>query len=121
MDKLQKRWILIFTAVIIAGLLFLLPQLFSDKGNVAVISVDGKEYRRIDLSRVKESYDIELSGPYGYNRIRVSHGAIEVTEANCPDKVCVNMGRLKIGGGLPIACVPHRLIISIEGGGELDG
>ena len=43
-----------------------------------------------------------------------------VTEADCPDHICVLMGRLTTDGGMPIICMPHRLMIEIEDDG-LDG
>ena len=51
--------------------------------------------------------------------MHVEPGAISVTAADCPDRVCVSQGRIS-QSGMPIACVPHRLVIQIEGG-ELDG
>ena len=87
----------------------------SPTGTTAVITVDGAEYERIDLSRVKEGYDIRIETRYGYNIVHVQPGAISVAEANCPDGICVRQGRLE-GGGVPIVCMPHRLVIQIEGG-----
>lgn len=88
-------------------------------GTIAVITVDGEEYERIDLSRVQESYDIEISTQYGSNTIHVEPGRISVTAANCPDRICVAQGAID-KGGIPIVCVPHRLVVKIEGS-EIDG
>ena len=88
-------------------------------GTVAVISVDGEEYERIDLSRVEEPYDLEIATEFGRNTVHVEPGAISVISASCPDKVCVKQGKLT-GGGVPIVCMPNRLVISIEGSG-IDG
>lgn len=88
-------------------------------GSIAVISVDGVEYERIDLQSVKEPYDIEISTEYGTNIVHVEPGAISVTAASCPDKVCVKQGRMT-GGGIPIVCMPNRLVINMEGSG-IDG
>ena len=111
-------FIIIFAAVVIIGLLLYIA-LGSTGGTMAVISLDGEEYERIDLSKVEEPYDIVIKTQYGTNVIHVQPGAIGVSSADCPDKVCVNRGSIT-GGGIPIACVPHRLIISIEGG-DIDG
>ena len=45
-------------------------------------------------------------------RIRVEHGSIQVVSADCPDQVCVRQGAIS-GGYVPIACVPHGLVIDI--------
>ena len=114
MKKKTILWLLIFAAVILGGLL-LYRHLSGTGGTVAVISVDGEVRERIDLSKVRESYDLEIVTAWGRNLIHVAPGAISVTEADCPDHICVQMGELT-GGGLPIICMPHRLVIAIEGG-----
>ncbi len=105
---------LLFAVIVIGGLLstFLLGR---GEGTVAVISVDGEVLERIDLSKVRKPYDMDISTEYGHNTVHVEKGAISVSEADCPDKVCMYQGRLT-GSGIPIICMPHRLVIEIEGG-----
>ena len=119
MDKKTKIWILVFVLLGAVSLGAFLLLRGAGQGTVAVISVDGEELERIDLSRVKEAYDLEVHTGYGRNLVHVEPGAISVTEADCPDRVCVAMGRLQ-SSGVPIVCMPHHLIIQIEGG-EIDG
>ena len=82
-------------------------------GTVAVLSVNGEVYDTIDLASVAVAYERTIETDYGWNTIRVSHGAIEVTAADCPDKLCVRQGAIT-DGVLPIVCLPHRLVIQIE-------
>ena len=119
MDKKTKIWIVVLLSVVLLGLLgfFALSRLGG--GTVAVITVDGQEYQRIDLSRVTESYDIEIDTKYGHNTVHVAPGRIAVTEADCPDGICVAQGAID-RGGVPIICMPHRLVVKIEGSG-IDG
>ena len=118
-DKKTKIIIITLAVLCILGIAsFVLLKNFPT-GTVAVISVDGEEYERIDLSKVEEPYDIEIETEFGRNTVHVEPGAISVTSASCPDKVCVNQGKLS-GGGIPIVCMPNRLVISIEGSG-IDG
>ena len=116
MDRKTKKWIIILAAVVIAGLVSYCLAMSTGGGTVAVISIDGEEYERIDLSKVTESYDIELSTQYGHNTVHVEPGAISVTAADCPDGVCVAQGAIS-RGGVPIICMPHHLSVRIEGGG----
>ena len=51
---------------------------------------------------------------YGHNTVHVEPGAISVTEADCPDGICVRQGKLTTAG-VPIVCMPHRLVIEIYG------
>lgn len=115
MIKKNVFWAVLFAVICAAGIALFLALRTGGGGTVAVISINGEEYQRIDLSAVKESYDIELDTEYGHNTIHVEPGAISVTAADCPDKICVNQGRIT-GAGVPIVCIPHRLIIQIEGG-----
>lgn len=119
MDKKTKIWIGILLAVVVLGLLGFFALSHLGGGTIAVISVDGEEYRRIDLSRVTESYDIEIDTQYGHNTVHVAPGRIAVTQADCPDGICVAQGAID-RGGVPIVCMPHRLVVKIEGSG-IDG
>lgn len=115
MEKRTKIWIIVFAAVIVVCAVLAARMLSSGGGTVAVITVDGEEYRRIDLSRVRESYDLVIETEWGTNTVHVAPGAISVTEADCPDHVCVQRGAIT-KSGIPIICMPHRLVIEIEGG-----
>ena len=119
MDKKTKIWIAVLLSVVLLGLLgfFALSRLGG--GTIAVITVEGQEYKRIDLSRVTESYDIEIDTKYGHNTVHVAPGRIAVTQADCPDGICVAQGAID-RGGIPIVCMPHRLVVKIEGSG-IDG
>lgn len=116
MNKKTKLAVLFLIVLcLVSAAAFYLVSLFP-VGTVAVIRLDGQEIERIDLSAVKESYDIPINTKYGYNLVHVAQGSISVTEANCPDGVCVRQGAISTGG-VPIVCMPHRLTISIEGSG----
>ena len=118
MKKKNILWALLFAVIVLGGVLLYL-HLGKGEGTVAVVSVDGEVLERIDLSKVREAYEFEVTTPYGNNTVRVEPGAISVIAADCPDHVCVYQGRLT-GSGIPIICMPHRLVIEIEGG-DIDG
>lgn len=111
----KKLIMIIAAAVIICLAVYFAVLRLAPKGDMAVISVNGEEYRRIDLSKVKEPYELRIETEYGVNTVLVEPGAISVSSADCPDKICVYQGRLT-QAGIPIICMPHRLVISIEGG-----
>ncbi len=83
-------------------------------GQVVQIVQDGTVLREIDLSRVTEEYRFTVEWPGGgHNTILVQPGRICVSEADCPDKICVNRGWLA-EGSLPIVCAPHRLVVTFK-------
>jgi len=84
-------------------------------GTVARISVNGEVYEEINLAAVKEEYELVIETKFGKNTVLVAPGKISVIEANCPDHVCVARGELS-HGGVPIVCMPNRLVIEMLGG-----
>lgn len=88
---------------------------------VARITRDGVLLEEIDLNRVDRPYSLVFEDGNGSNTVSVEKGRICVSAADCPDRVCVNQGWVS-DGTVPIICLPHRLMVEIEGGGgELDG
>lgn len=86
----------------------------------AEVSIDGSLLRRIPLTGRKEKEEIPIRTPWGENILTVEEGGIAVTEADCPDRLCVRMGRRHHPGDT-IACLPHRLLIEIRGEVDEDG
>ncbi|NBI08777.1 NusG domain II-containing protein [Colidextribacter sp. OB.20] len=87
----------------------------------ARITRDGVLLEEIDLDKVAEPYSFTLEDGSGTNTVQVEKGRIRVSEADCPDQVCVSQGWIS-NGTAPIVCLPHKLMIEITGtGGELDG
>ncbi len=104
-----------FSALFILGCgVFLWLKNTGDAGSVADIWLDGELIESIDLNAVTIPYEFEVSSEYGSNVIHVSHGTIAVTEADCPDQICVAQGAIA-DSAIPIVCMPHRLVIEIRG------
>ncbi|MCD8358785.1 MAG: NusG domain II-containing protein [Oscillospiraceae bacterium] len=116
-----RTWVIILAAVLICavGLSFWTLGRKAD-GTVANVYQDGVCIRSIDLSRVTESERIVIEGAGGTNTILVEPGRICIEAADCPDQVCVNTGWIS-DSAAPIVCLPHRLVVRIEGGAESDG
>ena len=111
-----KFW-LILVGVLLAASAALSALLFlgGREDTVAVIIRDGEAIRTIDLSQVEEPYSFTVEWEDGYNMIEVERDRIRVSEADCPDKVCVRHG-WSDENAAPIACLPHKLVIRLEGG-----
>lgn len=80
----------------------------------ASVYVDGELYDTFDLNAAVIPYEVTVETAYGYNVIRVSHGAVEVAEADCDGQDCVRQGSIS-DGLIPIVCLPHHLVIQIDG------
>lgn len=112
--------IAIIGTLVILTSIWLIISRFTTNGHTAKIYSNNQLIKEIDLLLVNEPYEFVVENEYGKNTVYVENGAISVTEADCPDHVCVNTG--KISSGLaPIICIPNRLEIRIERETELDG
>jgi hypothetical protein len=85
--------------------------LFSGTGDTVVVTVDGEEYARLPLD---EDTELTIQTPNGSNTLTVRDGQAFISDADCPDKICVRTGNateLK-----NIVCLPHKLTVRIERG-----
>lgn len=118
MIKSTKVILLLLAAAVAACAVFLLLGPGKTGRPVARITLDGALVEEIDLGGVGEAYSFALDGPGGFsNTILVEAGRIRVSQAGCPDQVCVHQGYIS-DGTVPIVCLPNRLIIQITGGGD---
>ena len=120
--KSTKFWlVLLGAALAVSAALSALLFLGGRDNTLAVITQDGTVLRTIDLSRVEEPYSFPVEWEGGTNVIEVERGRIRVAEADCPDQTCVRQG-WRSAGTVPIACLPHKLVIQLTGGGDgVDG
>ena len=81
-------------------------------GAWAVVSVEGVETARYPLS---EDRTVTLGDGGAWNILRIAGGRAAVTEASCGDLTCVDTGPIWREGET-IVCLPHKLMVSIEGG-----
>lgn len=113
---MSKKKVILIAAAVVLITAFAVYVIFalnakSDK-RLAEITVDGEVIRVIDLSTAPdETFTVE-SG-YGSNTVTVKSGTISVTEASCPDKICVEHGELRTEL-LPIVCLPNKLVITLK-------
>lgn len=109
-----RFWLFAFAALILLSTVSMCFMRLTPGGTVAVITLDGEEIQRIDLSKVRDPYSIRVESTNGgYNIVHVEKGKISVTEASCPDKICIRQG--EISNSLkPIVCLPNKMMIIIE-------
>lgn len=97
-------------AVIFVGALIASILLFkkSDSSYVSIVQ-DNEIVYKFDLS-VAENQMIKIEDKDGgYNIVEISDGKIRISDADCPDRTCVNTGFLS--GDIPIVCLPHKLVV----------
>ena len=100
----------VLVAICVAGTFAALPS--KDPGQTAVVTVDGAEVERIDLSG---DQDAVIETQYGVNTVTVKDGYVYISESDCRGQDCVRMGGISRPGQM-IVCLPHHLTVTIEGG-----
>ncbi len=113
----NRLFVIICAALLIISALWCAVSVLRPKKAARVdITSDGKLLYSLDLSKEKDrTFDIEYDG--GKNTVEIKNGRICVSDADCPDKLCVKTGWLS---DIPIVCLPHRLMISLSQGGGAD-
>lgn len=110
----KKADLLLAAALLLAVGLSLFCLLSGGKrGQIAAVYLDGERYASLPLS---EDTTLEIVTERGRNSVVVENGRVFVREADCPDLVCVHTPALSEGDPKTIACLPHRLVILLEGG-----
>lgn len=112
--KKNKDWILIAVILVVSGLLYFGYRIFYSAPPLEVeISVDGTVVQTLPLN---QDADLTIEGwNGGTNHLIIRDGQVRVTEASCPDKICVNQGTIERTGEA-IVCLPNRMIARITGG-----
>lgn len=101
----------------IAAFLFLVIALKDNgKENVIEVKIDGVVKGEYTLSKDRE---LNLNGT---NHLVIKDGEADITEADCPDKVCVKQKPISKEGE-SLVCLPNKIIITVVDGdgNELDG
>ena len=79
-----------------------------------VIEVDGEVYYEAPLKDGAGIFPISTPNG-GENRVHIQEDLVFMDSANCPDQTCVKQGVIR-DGTVPIVCLPHKVIVRIEGG-----
>lgn len=109
--------------LIIVAILLLLSvigfRLFHrSRGDYILVEYDGEEIDRISLDQDVEK-EILLENGTCYNVIQVKEHRAYVTDANCPDELCVHQRGISRDGET-IVCLPHRLVITVHGTEDME-
>ena len=108
--KLEKRdKLLIVIVVCVALCAFLAHQIIGGDGAGKVtVKVNGELKGTYSLA---EDQTIEING--GTNILQIKNGKADMTEADCPDQLCVNQRAISRQGESFI-CLPHKVVVEVE-------
>lgn len=107
---------ILVTALIAFGVLHLYQRI-STKNAEAIVTIDGTEYGKFPLAQdVTER--IELADG-SYNVLVIQNGKADITEASCPDELCVKHKKISLRKE-SIVCLPNKVVVEIQNGEAAD-
>ncbi|WP_027623276.1 NusG domain II-containing protein [Clostridium lundense] len=121
-DKIIFISILVIITLGFAGT-FVYKNYMKSHDKIALIKQDGKVIDKINLTNFTGTKEMTIKTNDGhFNKILIEKDKISITDADCPDRVCVKTGPISQPGDT-VVCLPHKLMITIEGTkekGEID-
>lgn len=110
---MKKRDIILIASILVVAIaLFLVVELTKEEGAGVVVKVDGVEVAEYSLSK---NGTYPLNG--GTNILVIENGKAYLSDANCPDKLCVHQGKISRTGEV-ITCLPNKLTVTVFGAEE---
>lgn len=111
-----KVWIGIIAGILVVCGGLSLWLLRPTQAKTVEVWSEGKLVQTLSLA---EDQTLAVETEIGSNVVTVKDGKVAVTEASCPDKVCMHRGWCS--GGAQIVCLPNKLILKFTGDNTIDG
>lgn len=105
--------VLVALVIVVLGVFYVVMQ--KDPGTQVIVTVDGEEYGRYSLDEEQE-IPIVIDG-VTTNLLVIKDGVADMTEANCPDKLCVHQREISKSNEM-IVCLPNKVVVEISGSEE---
>ena len=112
----NKYWIILLAVILVFCIIFAVLPASKTPAEMAQIKY-GSNSITVKLSENQEFTFAADDG--GYNTVTIKDGKIAVTDADCPDRYCMQRGFCN--SGTAIVCLPHKLVIEFLGVQEIDG
>lgn len=109
-----KREILLILTVLLVSVLLLFSRRLrhQDPAASVEITVDADVTETLDLSKDQELVIHTKNG--GSNKLIIKNGEAWITEASCPDKLCIRQGKISSDGQI-IVCLPNKMTARVIG------
>ena len=108
---MKKQDIILTISLLFIGIALLLGYRFwyNAPGGSVEITIDGILYQTLSLS---ENTTIELPAQTGKNILTIQDGVADMTDADCPDHLCVKQKPISHAGET-LVCLPHKVVVKV--------
>ncbi|SEK95084.1 hypothetical protein SAMN02910377_02258 [Pseudobutyrivibrio ruminis] len=119
---MKKNDLKLIVTVLVVAVVFWLGMSLYQKYNTTnqayvLVTIDGVEYGKYPLNKdITERIEFEDGS---YNVLEIKDGEAQISEASCPDQICVNHMHIHYSKEM-IVCLPNGLIAEIVNGEERD-
>lgn len=104
--------LLIVLLLAAAGGIWLWSALSRTAGTAVRVTVGGNIYGTYPLDR---DDTIRVANGENYNILVIKDGEASISEASCPNKLCIKQGKIS-AEGQSIICLPNKLVVEVIGG-----
>lgn len=107
----KKDRLLVIAVLLVAAIGLLVNHMIHQKPAACLeVQVDGQVVATYDLSEPLDTIIEGVNG--GTNHLIIQDGSAWISEASCPDKVCVHQGKVQLNGQI-IVCLPNRMTAQV--------
>ncbi len=110
--RVKYDFLLVIGVLLFALLMYLIFALGGRGGGEVVIRVNGEEVSRYSLF-VDRDFTVGDVESGSYNTVVIRDGSVYVSEAGCPDKICVEHRPISKSGET-VVCLPLKLVVEVE-------
>ena len=113
---IKRNDIILIGVVILLSLgVLVFLNLTKQEGSELVVTMDGNIYKTFQLN---QNTTFTIEGENGtYNTFKIKDGYVDMTDASCPDKICVHHKSIHYNHET-IVCLPNKVVLEVHSGEE---
>ncbi len=108
-NKVLNDLFLVVLFLVLALIIYIIFKLNLKEGNIVKVVVDNEAKYCYNINNETE---VVIKDGENSNTLVINDGTAFISDANCPDKICV-AHRAISKTGETIVCLPHKLIVEI--------
>ena len=116
LKKHRYDMILIAVLLVLSAGIWLYSIAARQEGGYAQVAIDGEIVMELPLNK---NTSVILGQGEHSDTLIIENGQAYVSEASCPDHVCIRQGKVSYNGQT-IVCLPNKLVVTIRGGEQAE-
>ncbi|MCR5625966.1 MAG: NusG domain II-containing protein [Lachnospiraceae bacterium] len=108
---MKRNDLILILVILLLGIVsFIVISLRGTRGEMVNIYVDGVQIGSYPLN---EDREVLIEGVGGVNTLVIKDGKADITDADCPDRLCVHQAPVDRDSA-SLVCLPHKVIVTVE-------